>query len=80
MEHGVPMGIKHELMEEKAKQDFKEHSCFREPQAIINCTIETLKEVEKGHIIGPFDIISEVWNGERLIMHRTGMVTRKGEP
>ena len=58
MENRVPLGIEHELVEKEAKQSFKEHSCFQEPQAILNWTVETLKEVEKGHIIGPFDAAS----------------------
>ena len=39
-----------------------------------------LKEVEKGHLLGPFDAKSETWNGEKLIRHRSGMAQKKGEP
>ena len=79
LENGVPMGIDSEVVEKEAKQAFKEHSYFENSHAILKWTEETLKELRKGHIIGPFWDQSELWNSERLIKHRTGMITKKGE-
>ena len=59
LKHGIPMQIPHEEMEEKVKQNFKEHTCFRSPVAVYNWTVETLKEMKKGFILGPFDAKSK---------------------
>ena len=47
LENGITMSIEPEEVEEKAKQNFKQHTCFRNPLAVLNWTKETLKELEK---------------------------------
>ena len=55
LENGIPMAVDHETVEENVKQEFKRHSCFDNPLAILKWTEHTIREMEKGHILGPFD-------------------------
>ena len=60
LKNGIPLSVDHEEIEEKVKQDFKRHSCFCEPLAVLKYTEYILKEMEKGHILGPFDARSKL--------------------
>ena len=80
LEEGAPLPISHEEIETRVVKKPKPHSCFQNPEAVRNWAGQMLKEMEKGHLLGPFDDESTHWNGQRIIKHRSGMATKKGEP
>ena len=80
LEHGAPLDLPHEEVENSVRQNHKPHSCFKNPEAILNWSEQMIKELQKGHLLGPFDRDSQVWNGLKFIKHRSGMAQMKGIP
>ena len=63
----------------ETKLEFKnDHSCFKNPIAILNFLEATEDELKREKLLGPFGSDSTLFHGKPINRHRSGMTPKKG--